>query len=289
LSDDNAVTWKYWSGATWAASSGYAQSNSYSTINTNIATFPITASGMRIRVYLHSNDGTTTPNIGNLTVNYDDFIYSITNPTIFPATTVGAEQLISVSAVTTEVGSDAVRYTLSVDGTEYYWNGSVWAVSSGYAQTNTIAEINTNAAALVLTGGHVIRPVAYIHSNNGSTTPNIDSFTLTYNFFNALPDIITECVVWGYIYDSNGNPVQNVEVSAQTLAPVGYKTAVNIGIVRASTTTSALGYWELELVETANMIPNTTKYLFIFSGTGLNVYANRSVPALVSVAYNSLT
>jgi hypothetical protein len=288
LSDDNAVTWKYWTGAAWAASVGYAQSNNAATVNTNIATFPITANGMMVRVYLHSNDGTTTPNIGNLVVNYDDFIYPITNPIVSPVATVGAEQLLSVAAITIEAGADAVRYTLLIDGIETYWNGSVWTISSGYAQTNTIAEINTNAASLVLTGGHVISPIIYLHSNNGSTTPSIDLFALTYNFFSGIPDIIDRCVVWGYIYDSNGDPIEGVTVSAQIPNSVGYKTALNIGIVSVSATTSATGYWELELIDTFGMIPNTTKYKFAFSGVGISRYALKSIPAQATIKYNEL-
>jgi hypothetical protein len=113
-------------------------------------------------------------------------------------------------------------------------------------------------------------------------------FALTYNFFSGIPDIIDRCVVWGYIYDSNGDPIEGVTVSAQIPNSVGYKTALNIGIVSVSATTSATGYWELELIDTFGMIPNTTKYKFAFSGVGISRYALKSIPAQATIKYNEL-
>jgi hypothetical protein len=215
--------------------------------------------------------------------------YSTANPTITPDDTVGAEQFVSITEIVTKTGLDLVKYTISVDGTEYYWTGVAWATSSGYAQSNTAAEINTGALSLDLTGGANIRPVIYLHSDSGLTTPSVDSLIITYDFFSELPDTIDKCVVWGYIYDFEGNPVEDIDVSAQIITAVGYKTSVNFGIGKVSTTSSASGYWELDLIDTANMIPNTTKYLFSFSGNGMNVSAYKSVPNQSSAAYNSLT
>jgi len=70
LSNDGGSTYKYWNGA-WSTSDGtFAQSASATDTNTNIVTFPIATGGMKIRLFLHSDDGSTTPTIGNLDVNY---------------------------------------------------------------------------------------------------------------------------------------------------------------------------------------------------------------------------
>ncbi|MCE7936311.1 LamG domain-containing protein [Candidatus Saccharibacteria bacterium CPR2] len=55
LSDDGGTTWKYWNGSSWATSSSYSDSNSVSTINTNIPTFPVTFYGIKWQAVLQGN------------------------------------------------------------------------------------------------------------------------------------------------------------------------------------------------------------------------------------------
>ncbi len=55
----------YWSGSAWAVSDGtYGQSNTAATIETNRATFTDTAVTTEVTVFLHSDDGSTTPEFG---------------------------------------------------------------------------------------------------------------------------------------------------------------------------------------------------------------------------------
>jgi hypothetical protein len=182
LSSDDGVNYRYWNGLTWAISAGVAQSNQQAIINTNIGTFPITGEGIKVRVYLNSATGATTPNIGHLIINYLDTGYVITNPTIKPEETFGADTLSGFTATVTEPGTDQVTFVIEVDGNKYYWNGSAWAVSSGYAQSNTASTINTNIASLSLPAGAGVRPVIYLHSGLGTTTPTITSLVITYNY-----------------------------------------------------------------------------------------------------------
>ncbi len=288
LSDDNGVSWKYWSGAAWVVSSGYAQSNSSTTINSNISTFPITLSGIKVRVYLHSNDGSTTPSIDNLVINYDDELYPITNPIIYPTTAINAASISAFVASIVSSGLDSVRFTISVDGVEYYWDTLDWVTSSGYAQTNTAAEINTNIDLLDLGSGALVMPIAYLHSNDGTTTPELSLIQLTYILAASPPDTIDTCVVWGYMFDLSGDPVEGVLVSAKLPSNTYYKDNILVGKNRLSTLTDVNGYWQLELIETENMSPNTTQYKFVFSGIGMGKTEYKSVPSISSIEYNDL-
>ena len=70
-SDDAGSTYQYWNGSAWVLSNNtITDSNNTTDINSNISAFPITTSGMKIRLFLHSEDGSTTPSIDNLDINY---------------------------------------------------------------------------------------------------------------------------------------------------------------------------------------------------------------------------
>ncbi len=55
LSNDNGTTWKYWNGSSWATSSSTSQANPVATIDTNIATFPVTFQGIKWQAVLTGN------------------------------------------------------------------------------------------------------------------------------------------------------------------------------------------------------------------------------------------
>ena len=256
-------------------------------INTNAATFPLTTDGIKVKVYLHSDDGSTTPSIGNLVINYNDALYNITNPTIYPVTTLFADGLTSFTTTEVVVGSDEVRYTISKGGIEYYWDGLAWSVSSGYAQSNTAIEINANAASLSLTGGWAIRPVVYLHSNNGTTTPQIDLITLNYDLHGPVVGVPAECVVYGYLYDGMGDPMQGVTVKAVLNQEATYNSELIMPKAAAYVMTDVDGYWEISLVENANMTA-LTAYVFTFENTEIWYTATRVVPNTVSANFTTL-
>lgn len=57
LSDDEGATWKYWNGSAWITSSALTDSNPASVVNSNIASFPVTFSGIKWQAVL-KGDGT---------------------------------------------------------------------------------------------------------------------------------------------------------------------------------------------------------------------------------------
>jgi hypothetical protein len=65
-------SWYYWSGTAWAVSNEtYAQSNTAAEIVANISSFTTEAVNFNVRIFLHSDDGSTTPAIQQLVITYD--------------------------------------------------------------------------------------------------------------------------------------------------------------------------------------------------------------------------
>ncbi|MBN2442241.1 MAG: Uma2 family endonuclease, partial [Spirochaetales bacterium] len=42
---------------------------------------------------------------------------------------------------------------------------------------------------------------AFLHSENGNTTPELDTILVAYDFTRDLPDSIHKCIVWGHLKD----------------------------------------------------------------------------------------
>lgn len=68
--------WYYWDGAAWSISDEtYAQSNISSDISTNFTTFFDSTTEyktiMKVRMFLHSDAGTTTPSLSDIEIKYD--------------------------------------------------------------------------------------------------------------------------------------------------------------------------------------------------------------------------
>lgn len=69
----NGYEWYYWNGSAWTAvTGGYAQANTATEVNTNLAAFmsQIASAGeFFYRAYLHSDTGSATPSLDNITIN----------------------------------------------------------------------------------------------------------------------------------------------------------------------------------------------------------------------------
>jgi hypothetical protein len=112
-------------------------------------------------------------------------IYSTSDPKIVFNVTVSMMKALDQFAETsTKPGSDELKYTVTIDGTEKYWSGAAWVNSNGtYAQANTAAVIEANKASLPLAGtpsGSVVQLTMFLHSADGSTTPEADLVTVDY-------------------------------------------------------------------------------------------------------------
>lgn len=275
----------YYSSGWVSSDDTWTQMNDKATILANIATLPA-ADSIIFKAWLIGNSYQNS--MDDLILTYTGQLYTTTNPKIKSITTINAQELESFDATISVSGSDAIKFTIEVNDVEKYWDGAAWSNSSGYAQSNTFTDINTNASSLDLDMGYRIRPICYIHSNDGSTSPNIDEFNFDYNFWGGAITPPNECVVWGYIYDSNANPLQGISIKANLELPSYYNNQIQLSQNRTEVFTDVNGYWDITLIETTNMDPNI-KYKFEFKGLDYEVTEYKSVPDAAYIAYSLLT
>lgn len=252
---------EYWNGAAWVNSDdSYAQASSAADVNTNIATLT-TTDILTIKVI--TQDGTSQMSVDDLTVTYTGQIYPTDNPTVIFNDTFRGEALESFTESATKLGSDEIKYTLTKGAVEY-WYSSGWVISDGtYAQSNTAAEIETNKATFT-TVGVTTQVKAFLHSDDGATTPTLSNVKVEYDFAGEAPDTIDKCTVWGYTKDNQGNVESKtitINLEPNIAQYKNYTTLYQETITITSDATT--GYWEAELVETVNM-PQGSRYVFDF-------------------------
>jgi hypothetical protein len=275
----------YWDGSAWVTSNNtYAQANTKADFVAHCTTINITGNVYgQFRIYF-TDSNSLQQSIDVLTASVVGQQYELGNPTIRPNGSIEMDSFISFLLTYSAIGSDAVKLTLEIDGIEKYWSGTAWVTSIGFAQSNTPAEIVANCLSLDIHFGVLLKPIVYLHSSSGITSPTITSMELGYSFFAHPVDAIHICTVWGYIYNESGVPLIDISIHAQLLEITKYKTVTAIGNKEVVTTTNIDGYWEMDLVECDNMLPKS-KYRFTFSGTGYTLAEDKLIPDETSKNY----
>ena len=271
----------YWTGAAWASSNGtYAQASTENDIDTNISTLPVSNSMTVITVFPDSN--TIQGIIDDFIMELTGQAYSLAAPDIESSAGLLAEGIDSI--VVTTVGT--VEFTIDVDGTEMYYNDvtSAWEVSTG--QRNTEAQFVANLSSIDLTGGKTVKIVAYLVTTDKYVQSEISNIDLTYNFRGVFTGDIEECIVFGFVYDNNGDPMENVTVKAKLAQYYSYKDEVLITPVQKTTNTDSNGYWDMSLVENANMDAGAYYNFTFFDGSVLT--ERRIVPNELSKIYSDM-
>lgn len=192
----------YWDGDSWEVSDGsYDQATDLITFNAHCDILDVIGGkyGQFTIVYPNSN---TISAVSELTANMLVNIgYSTTNPLIKPKLTTKVDGLEDWDEVVEKTGSDDVKAIVELNGVNYYHNGVAWAVSSGYSQSNSVAEILANKSSLLTEGyGKNFRVGRYLHSADGTTTPKLDTDTLSVNFSGISPTI-KEIFIYGNLRD----------------------------------------------------------------------------------------
>jgi hypothetical protein len=144
------------------------------------------------------------------------------NPSSVPKSGFQATAINDFDAVVTEPGSDAVEFVIIVDGVDKYWNGSAWVDSTGYPESNQGSVVKANISALVLAGLSTISHRRYFHSDDGSTTPELDSTQFEFDIEPTEP-IFTESVITGSVFDIGSD---NPDIII-TIRPVKYLYGTN--------------------------------------------------------------
>ncbi len=208
-------------------------------------------------------------------------LYSKSNPNIIAKSQIETDGLLAFTETIAATPPDSVRWFVCVSGLPMWHNGSAWVSSDkSLAQSNTAAEINANVGTLDLSGGAMVQLAAVLHSDDGDTTPSVSQHTTDFQFFTE-PDALVECRVFGYLKDSEGDPIVGAPVKA-TNAPflIG---DTQIDQRTASTVTASDGLWQLDLVE------SETPAAFAYSFTiGTALYPNRQVPKAAAKQFSDL-
>lgn len=211
-------------------------------------------------------------------------IYATTNPSLVCNATFRHEGIDAFTETKTATGSDEVKYILKKGTTRYYWSGSAWVVSDGtYAQSNTAADIEANKAMFTDTAV-TTEVTVLLHSDTGSTTPELDVLQVDYDFSGSTPDSIETCIIWGYQVqtDAEADPA-DIAIHLVNDA-VQYKANITIMREDYTVTPDENGYWEIELVESENM-EGTQNYAFEIGGERFE----REVPNEISANFYELT
>lgn len=244
---------KAWNGASWEdVIPLYSNTNTSAEVFANIATLPASDT---LTVQILWDDGTTRMDIDMLTVTYTGQTYSTANPTIEGNTSWLTDGIEAFTATDTITGDDNIKYVLKKGTDWYYWTGTAWAVSSDYAQSSTESDIDTNIAAFT-TDQATVKFKAYLHSEDGTSTPEISNLEINYSYGGETQSTINTCVLWGYSYNPD-NTVNTEQIKIELVSPV-YQYKINVGVSNTDiyVTPSATGYWEVELIENENMVSN---------------------------------
>ena len=188
-------------------------------------------------------------------------IYSLDNSTIEPTTEIRVEKLENFIETSTKTGSDEIKYILKKGTQWYYHNGTNWVYSDQtYAQSNTEAEVLANIDTFDGEGS-VCKVKIFLHSDAGDTTPEIDNLKINYDYYGDTPDTISTCIVWCHNSKIDNNPDTRLVEIELNKDYVKYKN--NIGVIneKMNILPDSSGYWEIELIENANM-ESGSKYLF---------------------------
>lgn len=139
---------------------------------------------------------------GNLSVAPSVVQYDTTSPSLLTNTSITGN-INSFTTSESVSGSDTAKYVIQFGGSDYYWTGSAWATSTGVAQSNSASDINSYVAMLD-TGNNAVKIKTYLTSNDGTTTPTVDSITITYDASDTSATEPTFCYLEGFLYDFNG-------------------------------------------------------------------------------------
>lgn len=279
----------YWNGSAWVASDGsYAQSNTAAVVTANISMLSL-SNALTVRA-IYDNSNTLQMSLASALLTYSGQIYPTTNPSISPNTPLTLDSLNSFTADTDATGSDGVKFYLKIGSQNYWWDSAAWSISDGtYTQSNTATEINDNAAALqtIVELGVLVTPYALLHSASGATAPSITSLTLVYSYFGPQPSGPNICTVFGYIIDEGKNIVPNAKVTVNNPT-----TFFNQGVIQAqgplTVVSNELGYFEIDLAETATVNKRLTWTVAYAAGRGNFSFGRAVIPDQATINIEDL-
>ena len=280
----------YWDGDSWEISSDpYTQCTDPAVFNANCASLPVDGEkyGQFTIVFFDSN---TQSGVGELTVNMNvDIGYLTTNPHGKINTGFRSDELEGFFETANKTGNDEIKYMLENEGNYYYWNGTAWATGTlEYANSSLATDIEANKTTLI-SSSSLWYVYFFLHSDDGTSTPELDNLQIDFSYGGETPDTVNTCLVWGYMFDAEGNPLTdsfNIRLNKYIVGYGSYSSVLKNDDIEVTPDES--GYWEVTLIENENMVSpdgEDVKYIFDFGDT--NVF-EKTVPNETTKAYNDL-
>lgn len=223
-------------------------------------------------------------NLGNGTqvLPGSETLFPIDNPNIIPFSKPKATEIKNITVSKVEPGNDEVRHTLELNGVDTWFNGSAWAQSSGYGETNTIPEMNANLTLLDLTEqGKFFALNNFLHSENGTTTPTLSQIEIEYDFA-AITEECTEVIVKGNLKEfdcTESTEIITIELSEKSGE---YKNTIQAVSKAKYVTPNPDGSWQIGLISTDNM--ENIFYVFIINKRRYE----KLVPDIDEINFNDL-
>ena len=281
----------YWDGAQWAVSNEtYAQATDPATFATNVSELPVNGEIYgQFKIYYTNSD--TQASFNNLLITLTSQIYPIDDPYIISNIELNTQGIENIVEVVSKSGNDDVSRVCIINDSPYYFDGSNWVTSDySYAQSNSAAEILSNLVSLnaIIDTGASFNMAYILHSDDGTTTPTITTDTVTYDFWAGPVTEPFQCLVYGYCYDENNDPIEDVEITITlNQEKILYNNEVTLfNLPGIEVTTDANGYWEAELIDTANMESGDIEaakwqftFVYEYDSTSTSRAFTKSVPA----------
>ncbi len=201
----------YWNGSSWVASDGsYAQSNTLADTNTNIAALGV-AGQSEISMQVVWKDDATQSSVDTAALTYTGQQYAAEGSLLTNSSFV-AKEITSFIPVEIKPANTDIKYIMNINGVDRYHDGASWVVSDGTnSQANTLAEVQANLSTLLPENDSV--KIKTVLTGDQLVTPEIDLITVVYDFGALEPAAPTQCQVFGFLKDSEDQPIVGAVVT----------------------------------------------------------------------------
>lgn len=213
-------------------------------------------------------------------------VYPIDNPFTFTQET-PLDKIFELPMEFSYPAGDEITIIPEVNGQFWSYNTitGIWEESGGnFIQSNSISDLNTTVLQALVTTPSKVRFKVFFHSENGLTTPILESLGITYDFAVVDLPVTHQTVVYGFAQSSKGVK-SGITVKAKLNRIAKYETEDRIILIfpeEYTTITDERGYWEFSLLDTESMLGGCF-YSFDFEYPEMKQRVCRKVPKVDSI------